>query len=216
MEIDKKGIIFTGMGMRTGTLEELIKLIKRQIENKRGLIGTFTGPMFSGKTKLLIWIIETIKDSYGELKILVVKPRRDTRSGKNMLLSYDRDSTKAKNVDQNRPEMILELVTEDTLFIFIDESHLFNEQIIGVLQRLSKNKIIIITGLARDYKCNPFLPVPSIVAMSHITAKLVATCVKCRGVATETRRKEADLPLITIGWDELYDATCVSCHNVPQ
>ncbi|MFA6628079.1 MAG: thymidine kinase, partial [Bacilli bacterium] len=104
----------------------------------------------------------------------------------------------------------------------IDEVQFFDRDIIDVCERLADRGIrVIVAGLDRDFKGEPFGVMPDLLCRSEYVTKLNAICQVCGAPATRTQRiingKPAHYsdPIILVGAKEQYEARCRHCHIVP-
>ena len=82
---------------------------------------------------------------------------------------------------------------------------------------------MIVAGLDRNFKGEPFGPMPLLLAHADDVMKLKAVCMKCRSLdGTMTQRlidgkpASRSSPLILIGAAETYEARCRDCHEVAE
>src|SRR5438093_86561 len=118
---------------------------------------------------------------------------------------------------------ILQLIAPDTTVVGIDEVQFFDHAIVGVVRKLvASGRRVICAGLDLDFRGEPFGPVPTLLALAEKVDKLEAICVVCGESATRTQRivdgvpAFYDEPIIVIGANEVYEARCRSCHEVPR
>src|SRR5207302_6915217 len=83
---------------------------------------------------------------------------------------------------------------------------------------------VVVAGLDRNFRGEPFGPIPELLAIADEVLKLRAVCMRCkdpRVTATLPQRlidgKPApyDSPEIMVGGAECYEARCPDCHEVP-
>ncbi len=182
-----------------------------------GWIEVIVGPMYSGKSEELIRRIRRVK--IARQKVKVFKPLIDNRYSKSDVVSHSGDSIEAISIDH--PEEMFAKITDDTDVIGIDEIQFFHPEIVGICEKLADdNKRVIVAGLDRDFRGEPFTPVPELMARAEYIDKLHAICVICGDPATRTQRlidgKPAsyDDPVIMVGSQEVYEARCRYCHEV--
>lgn len=187
--------------------------------SKSGWLELITGPMYCGKSEEMIRRLRRVKIARHTAQVF--KPRLDNRYDKTNVVSHNGASIEAIAVD--RPEDILERVKADTEVVGIDEIQFFSPDIVDVCERLADNgKRVIIAGLDRDFRGEPFGPVPELMARSEYIEKLHAICIKCGEPATRTQRliegepAAYDDPVIMVGAQEVYEARCRSCHEVKE
>ena len=80
---------------------------------------------------------------------------------------------------------------------------------------------VICAGLDLDFRGEPFGPIPLLMAQAEMVDKLHAICVQCGAPAARTQRlidgrpANYDDPVIMVGANEVYEARCRDCHQVP-
>jgi thymidine kinase len=185
--------------------------------NNSGWIEVITGPMYSGKSEELIRRIRRVK--IAKKKVKVFKPIIDDRYSNDNVVSHSGDSIEAIPVDH--PEELYDRLEEDTEVVAIDEIQFFSEEIVEIIESLADDgKRVIVAGLDRDFKNEPFTPVPELLAKAEYIEKLHAICLQCGDPATRTQRlidgepASYNDPLILVGATENYEARCRSCHEV--
>lgn len=187
--------------------------------DKYGSLEVICGPMFAGKTEELIR--RTRRLDFAKKKYLIFKPSIDNRYMTDCVVSHNKSSMSAVNIDINRPLDMNKFITDDLDAVIIDEVQFFNEDVITLIKDLVKKGFrVICAGLDLDFKAEPFGVMPYILAMAEHVTKLSAICVKCGHDATRTQRlidgKTAryDDPVVLVGAVESYEARCVHCHEV--
>ena len=78
------------------------------------------------------------------------------------------------------------------------------------------NKRVIIAGLDKDFKGNPFGPMPFLMAEADYLDKLRAICTLCGRSASNSQRITEDIEKVVIGELDKYEARCRSCFNRPK
>lgn len=185
--------------------------------NNSGWIEVITGPMYSGKSEELIRRIRRVK--IAKKKVKVFKPIIDDRYGDDDVVSHSGDRIEAISVDH--PEELYDRLEEDTEVVAIDEIQFFSDEIVQICENLAdKGKRVIVAGLDRDFKNEPFDPVPELLSRAEYVEKLHAICLQCGDPATRTQRlidgepASYNDPVILVGATENYEARCRSCHEV--
>jgi thymidine kinase len=185
--------------------------------NNSGWIEVITGPMYSGKSEELIRRIRRVK--IAQKKVKVFKPLIDDRYSNDNVVSHSGDSIEAIPVDH--PEELYERLEDDVEVVAIDEIQFFSEEIVDICENLAdKGKRVIVAGLDRDFKNEPFVPMPELLSRAEYIEKLHAICLQCGDPATRTQRlidgepASYDDPIILVGATENYEARCRSCHKV--
>ncbi len=188
------------------------------LKQRDGWIEVITGPMFAGKTEELIRRVKRLQ--YARQHIIVFKPKIDTRYSTNEVVSHNNNRT--RSIDINKASEIMDYVNEETEVVAIDEVQFLDEQVVDICEYLADNGIrVIVSGLDRDFRGEPFSFMPKLLALAEEVTKLTAICVKCHTPATRTQRiinnepaKYTD-PIILVGAQDSYEARCRHCHEVP-
>ena len=185
----------------------------------QGYIEVVCGPMFAGKTEELIRRIKRYE--YANKEVVVFKPIIDNRySALGEIVSHN--LSKKPSILINKAEEIFSYINDTTNVVVIDEAQFFDNDIIDVCEELADRGLhVICGGLDRDFKGEPFGPIPFLLAKAEQVTKLTAICVKSGLPATRTQRmvdgKPANYndPLIVIGAKEQYEPRARHCHEVP-
>ncbi len=184
-----------------------------------GWIEVICGSMFSGKTEELIRRVR--RAQIARQKVQVFKPRLDDRYQVKKVASHTGMHLDAIVVGGARD--IPELVHPDTDVVVIDEGQFFDWTIADVCSHLADSgRRVIIAGLDMDFRGEPFGPMPLLMAQAEKMDKLQAICVVCGAPASRSQRlingRPAfyDDPIIMVGADEVYEARCRHCHQVPR
>lgn len=184
-----------------------------------GWIELICGSMFSGKTEELIRRLK--RAGYAKQKVQVFKPTLDDRYDKTKVSSHTGNQYEAQIVSS--VEEINNLIEEDTDVIGIDEVQFFGWEIAELCNTLAnKGKRVILAGLDMDFRGEPFGPMPVLMAQAETVDKLQAICVVCGSSASRTQRlvnnqaAPYDAPVILVGANEVYEARCRKCHQVPK
>lgn len=183
-----------------------------------GTIEVICGPMFAGKTEELIRRVKRLE--YAKKKVVLFKPQIDDRYEKSFVVSHNHN--KALCVNINTAKDMLEYVKEDTDAVVIDEFQFLDDEAVDIaLYFASIGKRIIVSGLDKDFRGEPFTNMPRILALADSVTKLTAICMKCGEPATCTQRLVNGIPAnyndpqILVGASESYEARCANCHEVP-
>lgn len=187
------------------------------LNHKDGWIEVICGPMFAGKTEELLRRIKRLE--YAKKNIVVFKPLIDDRYSENEVVSHNNNRTKSVNI--SRAKQIFEYIDSKTDVVAIDEIQFLDEEVVSIVEFLANTGVrVIVSGLDRDFRGEPFSFMPKLLALAEYVSKLTAICVVCGAPATRTQRiingkpaKYTD-PIVLIGAEESYDARCRSCHKV--
>ncbi len=183
-----------------------------------GWVEVICGSMFSGKTEELIRRVR--RAQIARQKVQVFKPSLDNRYAAEAVSSHNGMAFKAEVVDS--AQGILQRVKHDTDVVAIDEVQFFDWKIADAVDYLADRGIrVICAGLDMDFRGEPFGPMPLLMARAERVDKLHAICMVCGNEASRTQRlingKPAhyDDPIILVGAEEVYEARCRACHEIP-
>lgn len=187
------------------------------LNQKDGWIEVISGPMFAGKTEELLRRVKRLE--YARKNIVVFKPIIDNRYSENEVVSHNNNRTKSVNISSAR--QIFKFIDSNTDVVAIDEIQFLDDEAVAICEVLADKGIrVIVSGLDRDFRGEPFSFMPKLIALAEYVTKLTAICVKCGIPATRTQRlvngKPAryDDPIVLIGAEESYEARCRHCHKV--
>ncbi len=187
------------------------------LNQKDGWIEVICGPMFAGKTEELLRRVKRLE--YAKKNIVVFKPLIDDRYSDNEVVSHNNNRTKSVNITETI--QIFDYIDSKTDVVVIDEIQFLDEEAVLICEYLASQGIrVIVSGLDKDFRGEPFSFMPDLLAMAEYVTKLTAICVLCGKPATRTQRivngKPARYidPIVLIGAEESYEARCRSCHKV--
>lgn len=188
------------------------------LKQREGWIEVITGPMFAGKTEELIRRVKRLE--YAKQNILVFKPSLDNRYAQNEVVSHNNNRTRSINI--HVASEIMKYVEPETNVVAIDEVQFLDEEAVDICEYLADHGIrVIVSGLDRNFRGEPFSFMPKLLAIAEDVTKLSAICVVCHTPATRTQRivngKPANYndPIILVGAKDTYEARCRHCHQVP-
>ena len=174
---------------------------ERIYHSETGSIEVITGAMFSGKTEAHI----------AKLNVKLFKPNIDSRYSETHVVSHNQRKLEAINVDSAIDILGLSV---DADVVGIDEAQFFGEEIVNVCSKMANNgKRVIITGLDKNFKGQPFSPMPHLICIADYTTKLQAICLKCGAPASFTHRINTSTQEILIGELNDYEALCRRCFH---
>ncbi len=189
------------------------------MKHHTGSIEIVTGSMFSGKTDELIRRLR--RATIARQKVQVFKPAVDNRYNVEKVTSHDGNVFQAIPIQMAQD--ILSYLDDDTTVVAIDETQFFDPEITAIVHNLAeRNMRVIIAGLDMDFRGEPFGPMPQLMAQAERVRKLQAICMICGDQAYCTQRlvngKPAHYndPVVIVGADEMYEARCRKCHQVPK
>ena len=182
------------------------------VPRNTGWIEVVCGCMFSGKTEELIRRLR--RAQIAKQKVVVFKPRIDTRYSQEHIVSHSEQSLNAQVIEDASEVLAL---AGDAQVVGIDEGQFFKANIVEVCNQLAdQGKRVIVAGLDQDYKGNPFEPMPQLLAIAEYITKTLAICVVCGNPADRTQRKSEQHERVVVGAKDLYEARCRYCHKPPK
>ncbi len=189
------------------------------MKHQHGSIEVITGSMFSGKTHELIRRLR--RATIARQKVQVFKPIIDDRYSVEKVASHDGSVFQAQPIE--KVAEIIENLDPETTVVAIDEAQFFGPEISGIAHRLAARGLrVIVAGLDMDFRGEPFGPMPVLMSQAESVQKLQAICVVCGEAAYCTQRlvngqpARYDDPIVIVGADEMYEARCRRCHQVPR
>lgn len=184
-----------------------------------GYIEVVCGPMFAGKTEELIRRIKRLE--YAKIPYVVFKPKIDDRYGDNVIKSHNKNEKAAINIEKAN-EIYTHLKDKEVEVIIVDEAQFFDHELPRIIDHLADQGYrVIVGGLDRDFRGEPFGPMPEILALAEVVTKLIAICQQSGKPATRTQRiingKPAHFndPIVLIDAEESYEPRSRNKHVVP-
>jgi thymidine kinase len=166
--------------------------------------------MFSGKTEELIRRLRLAL--IAKQKVEIFKPAIDNRYAEEYIASHD--AQKFRCIPIPHAGKILELVSDHTRVVGIDEAQFFDETVVDACQTLANRGLrVIVAGLDQDYMGKPFGPMPQLLAAAESILKLKAVCMVCGGLASRSQRLTAERKQVVVGASEHYEARCRACFD---
>ncbi|MBD3386856.1 thymidine kinase [candidate division KSB1 bacterium] len=176
-----------------------------------GWIEVICGSMFSGKTEELIRRVK--RAQIAKLKVIIFKPKIDTRYSSNHIVTHD-----AQRISSVPVESVTEILeqSQNADVVGIDEAQFFDTELVDVCQQLANSgKRVLVAGLDQDYQGHPFEPIPQLLAIAEYITKTLAICVKCGNPANRTQRLSKNANRVVVGAQDIYEARCRKCHTIP-
>jgi thymidine kinase len=195
---------------------------------QQGYLEIILGPMFSGKTTMLIELYNKYNEKtknfmnynsednieiYEDIKVAVINYSKDKRYHETMLSTHDQvmiPCTFADNLNDviNTREII------DADVVLINEGQFFPdlfENVIIMVENMNKN--VHVCGLDGDYNRNKFGQLLDLIPYCNNVLKLSSKCSICYHNASFTHRKTDEQEQIVIGTDS-YIPLCRGCYNM--
>lgn len=188
------------------------------MQSQGGWIELICGSMFSGKTEELLRRVR--RAEIARQRVQVFRLKIDDRYSMSQVTSHDGLHCEAETIEQ--ATQILEMVRPDTNVVAVDEAQFLDWKIADVVRILAERGLrVIVTGLDLDFRGEPFGPMPLLLAEAEMVDKLHAICMVCGMSASRTQRlidgrpAHYSDPVILVGANEVYEARCRACHEVP-
>ncbi len=184
---------------------------------REGWLEVISGCMFAGKTEELIRRINVL--SYAKKNIIVFKPKIDNRYSDTEIVSHS--GVKVPCLVIEKAQEILNRIKADTDVVAIDEVQFFDQEVVCVCEYLADKGVrVIVAGLDKDFRGEPFGIMPELLTRAEFVTKLTAVCTKCGAPATRTQRLVNGKPasfndsIVLVGAVEHYEPRCRHCHEV--
>ena len=189
------------------------------MKHQEGLVEVITGSMFCGKTDEMIRRLR--RAEIARQKVQVFKPAIDKRYKEDKVVSHAGSAFEAIPIDKAND--ILNTLESDTTVVAIDEAQFLDDKLIPLVNELADRGIrVIVSGLDLDFRAEPFGPMPTLMAQAERVDKLHAICIVCGDDASRSQRlingepAHYNDPIVIVGAEELYEARCRNCHEVPR
>lgn len=176
---------------------------------RRGRIEVVCGSMFSGKTEELIRRLKRAK--FARQKVEIFKPALDTRYSQEEVVSHDSNHILSTPIESSASILLL---AGDVDVVGIDEAQFFDEDLVNVCEQLARRGTrVIVAGLDMDYRCQPFGPMPALMAIADEVTKVHAICVRCGNLAYVSHRIVDNDKLVLLGEKAEYEPLCRECYH---
>lgn len=184
------------------------------------MLHVIIGPMYSGKTSLLINEFYKYKSS-DKFKVICLKPSIDTRYNDDLrynndiessIFSHDKKKIKAFLIEKISDKSMDLLVSKNDVFI-IDEVQFVKNALSFILRLIKLEKTVIVAGLNGDFKQKSFEIMSLLIPFASKITNLSARCSSCGKEAIYTIRKDSktDGKRIIIGGKDIYSVSCGKC-----
>ena len=176
-----------------------------------GSLELIIGPMFSGKTKLLISRYKEITNTTSN-NILVINYYKDTRYSSNSIVSHDGESIPAINMSVINNLFYLNNFNNYN-YIIINEGQFFpdlKDAVIKLIELYNKN--VVICGLDCDYKQEKFGQIWDLIPHADKLIKLQGKCNNCSNKSLFTHRLTNEVSQELIGTHN-YIPVCRKFYN---
>ena len=183
-----------------------------QTPRNSGWIEVITGSMFSGKSEELIRRLRRAQIAHQNVAIF--KPEIDDRFSDEDIVSHNQQRLKSNHVSNPR-EILDRSIGADV--IGVDEAQFFDADIVAVLKELADSgKRVVAAGLDKDFKGQPFGPMPQLMTEAEYVTKTLAICMQCGDPANFTQRLSDNSAQVVVGESDMYEARCRRCFEPPD
>lgn len=167
-----------------------------------GRLEVICGPMFAGKTTLLLARLAEARAAGAH--VIAVKPSLDNRYHPTDITSHTGAATSAITVD--RPEEVAALQAE---VVGLDEAHFFEAGLhSAIMALLARGTRVILAGLDRTSLNEPFGEMGALLIEADAVEKLTAPCALCGRPAVHTVRLFPSRERIVIGGVGMFENRC--------
>jgi len=181
-------------------------------EKGAGWIEVICGSMFSGKTEELIRRLR--RAQIARQRVAIFKPLIDVRYSEDHIVSHNQQ--KIPSVAVRTPQEILDKAG-DAQVLGIDEAQFFDNTLVAVCRTLADSgRRLIVAGLDKDYRGEPFEPIPQLLCEAEYITKTLAICMKCGNPANYTQRITKSSERVLLGATDIYEARCRACFEPPE
>jgi len=188
----------------------MAQLEPRKMNHGFGTIEVICGSMFSGKSEELIRRLR--RAQIARQKVQIFKPGIDDRYEADHIVSHNQQRLPSRRVPDS--SALMERVEDDTQVVGIDEAQFFDGGLVAVCELLAAaGHRVIVAGLDKDYRGEPFEPMPAMLAVAEYITKTLAICMQCGEPANFSQRLTASRERVVVGAADDYEARCRRCFD---
>jgi len=167
------------------------------------------GPMFSGKTSYAIEVAAIYISK--NMRVLIVKPTRDTRSIPNHITTHDGISLPCFEISTLNGLTQEFMANYET--VIIDEAQFFQGLVPFVEYAVDTlGKFVYLIGLSGDSDRRPFGELLNTIPLANEVINLNGRCA-CGEPSFFSKRRVSGYPQIAIGGAEMYSGVCRTCYH---
>jgi thymidine kinase len=180
-----------------------------------GVLEIILGPMFSGKTSLLIKTYHELQSQ--NKKVLAINYIADQRYHDTLLSSHDKVMIPCIMIEDiydswYNNNNINYSILQNSEYILINEAQFFNKLYEVVINMLEQNKKVYLYGLDGDFNRNKFGQMLDLIPFCDNIQKLHAKCNSCNLDAIFSHRITSESSQVVIGSDN-YIPLCRNCYE---
>ena len=183
------------------------------IKTHLGWIEVICGSMFSGKSEELIRRLR--RAMIARQRVQIFKPAIDQRFAEAEIVSHS--EMRLPSIVVSSSAELLAKLDHRTEVVGVDEAQFFDAGVVRAAERMAdQGKRVIVAGLDKDYRGEPFEPMPSLMAIAEDVTKTLAICMRCGSPANNTQRLVESAERVVVGAQGLYEARCRRCFEPPE
>jgi thymidine kinase len=183
------------------------------VRTQLGWIEVICGSMFSGKSEELIRRLR--RAMIARQRVQIFKPAIDQRYTESEIVSHS--EMRLPSIVVSSSAQLLGKLENRTEVVGVDEAQFFDAGLVPVCERMAdQGKRVIVAGLDKDYRGEPFEPMPSLMAIAEDVTKTLAICMRCGSPANNTQRLVENSERVVVGAQGLYEARCRRCFEPPD
>src|SRR5579859_2869269 len=146
---------------------------------RKGTLTVISGPMFSNKSGELLRLA-TVHRIAGRRVGLFKHSLDDRYEGVDRISTHGGQSMEAEPVANS---LEVQLLSTDVDVVAVDEAQFFDDGLVAVVRGLLEAGVtVFVAGLDRDFRGQPFGPMPGLMAEADDVMKLRAVCMRCRSL----------------------------------
>jgi thymidine kinase len=176
------------------------------------MIKVITGPMFSGKSTMLLQYADFYK-SKNKKKVYFIKPAIDSRhvdciQSRNNCVVFANPFPTNLNINEYS-EYLVAFKKYKMDVVIIDEAQFFGSWIVDFVFKCNLIGVdVIVAGLDMDCFGNPFGHMGDLMCIANQVEKISAKCSICNEPAQFTMKLNDNPDVISIGGDDKYEPRC--------
>ena len=182
----------------------------------RGSLEVFAGPMYAGKTTLLLQRVLWL--DHQQKKILVIKPARDNRYNEDTIVTHNQLSYPCISFNEfSEIEDNYNIMPYNYNTVCLDEVQFMDakDALSSVEMWLRNGVNVVAAGLDQDSRGVPFETTSQLLGLADKSEKIKAICTTCGKEATKTYRVKASGDRIQVGSMGMYEPRCLE-HWEPK
>jgi thymidine kinase len=190
----------------------------RTHNSKTGYLELILGPMWSGKTSMLLTYHRQL--CFCKLKVCVINFKADDRYSETMLSTHDKQMIpcimgfsmeEIMQVEENAKQI------NECDVILVNEGQFFHDIVEFTTEMVEeRHKKVYICGLDGDFKREKIGKLLDLIPLSDKVTKLRALCGKCKDGthAPFSFRNTNSIEQVLIGADDIYVPLCRKCYQI--